>query len=390
MNKIQNNMVRNAVRKIALNEVLPYAKEMDVTGEFPWDVVNTIRKYGIMGCNISRDYGGAGLDEYAESIIIEELAYACPSVTLILDAHHISSHLFEKYASDELKERHLRDIATGEKLCCFAISEPMAGSDAQAIQSSAYLDGEEWVLNGQKTWITNFSVSDIYLIAAKNDPNKGARGISLFMVEKDAPGFFIGHKEDKMGMRGSDTGELFMEDCRIPKENLIGELGKGFYYGMEALDIGRSIIGAMSIGIIRRCLDESVKYANDTKAFGKSIGNFQGVSFKIADMRIWVEAISALSNSICEKRVNKERFTVEAASLKAFSSECAKRSADYAIQIHGGNGYSREFVPERLLRDSRVPEIMEGTTEIQKIIIGNAALSGKKFWRSENENCSMY
>lgn len=378
MNKKQNDMVRKAVREIALNEVMPYDKEMDMTGEFPWHVINEIAKYGLFGCIDDPAYGGAGLDPWAEAIMTEELAYASSSVAITLDAHFLASHIFAKYANKELKDRLLPDITAGKKICCFALTEPSAGSDAASIQSTAYLDGDEWVLNGQKAWITNYSVSGVYQFAVKTDKTKGSKGISVIMVEAGNPGLKFGHKEDKMGIRGSNTGEIYLENCRVPKENLIGELGKGFKYCMEVLDVGRALIGAMAVGVIRRAMDESIKYANERKAFGKSIGQFQAVSFKIADMKIALETTQALSDRICELRTNKQPFSIEAACLKAFGSKMAMLSADEAIQVHGGNGYSKEFVPERLLRDAKILEIGEGTTEIQKMIIGNTMLASKK------------
>ena len=378
MNKIQNEMVRKAVREIALNEIMPYDYEMDQKNEFPWHVINEISKYGIFGCMNDPKYGGAGLDPWAEAIMTEELAYASPSVALTVDAHYLSSHIFYKYANEELRERLMPDIVAGKKICCFALTEPSAGSDAAAIQATAELDGDEWVLNGQKSWITNFSVSGVYLFAVKTDKDKGHRGISVIMVEAGTPGLKFGPPEDKMGVRGSNTGEIFLENCRVPKENLIGEEGRGFRYCMEVLDVGRALIGAIGVGSIKRAMDESIKYANERKAFGRPIGKFQGVSFKIADMKIAYESAQALSDRICEKRTNNERFSTEAACLKAYASKQAMISADSAIQIHGGNGYSKEFVPERLLRDAKILEIGEGTTEIQKMIIGNTMLASQK------------
>lgn len=378
MDKRQNEMVRKMVRELTKNEVMPYDREMDQTGEFPWHVIREIGKYGIFGVVNDPEYGGAGLDPYAEAIMIEELAYGSSSVAFTVNAHFLGSHLFARHASKDLKDKYFRDIISGDKLCCFGLTEPGAGSDAAGIQSTAVLDGDEWVLNGQKTWITNFSVGDIYLVAVKTDKDKGTRGISVFLIEKGNPGLRIGHEEDKMGVRGSDTGEFYLEDCRIPKENLIGELGKGFTYAMEVLDIGRVLVGSMAIGVIRRAIDESVKYANERKAFGRSIGKFQGVSFKVADMEMSLVHAEALSEKIAEKRLKGEPFTVEAACLKAYASDAAMRAADYAIQIHGGNGYSKEFIPERLLRDAKILEIAEGTTEILKMIIGNSSLNKKR------------
>jgi butyryl-CoA dehydrogenase len=377
MNVKQNDMVRKMARELVKNEVMPYDKEMDQKAEFPWHVMKEIAKYGVFGLTEDPAYGGAGLDSYAEAIFTEEMAYGSSSVAITLDAHYLASHIFAKYASKELKDRLMPDINSGNCIGCFALTEPSAGSDAAGIKSTAHLEGDEWVINGQKAWITNYSVSGFYLLAVLTDKTKGTRGISVIMVEKGNPGLKFGHKEDKMGIRGSDTGELFMSNCRVPKGNLIGELGKGFKYCMEVLDIGRHLIGAMSVGVIRRCMDESVKYANERKAFGQSIGKFEAISFKIADMKIAIETTSALTEKICELRENKQPFSVPAACLKAYGGQRAVWCADSAIQIHGGNGYSKEFVPERLLRDAKILEIGEGTTEIQKMIIGNSMLSMK-------------
>ncbi len=377
MNIKQNEMVRKMARELVKNEVMPYDKEMDQKAEFPWYVIKEIAKYGAFGLTEDPAYGGAGLDSYAEAIFTEEMAYGSSSMAITLDAHYLAAHIFAKYASKELKDRLMPDINSGNCIGCFALTEPSAGSDAAGIKSTAHLDGDEWVINGQKAWITNYSVSGFYLLAVLTDKTKGTRGISVIMVEKGNPGLKFGHKEDKMGIRGSDTGELFMSNCRVPKGNLIGELGKGFKYCMEVLDIGRHLIGAMSVGVIRRCMDESVKYANERKAFGQSIGKFEAISFKIADMKIAIETTAALTEKICEMRENKQPFSVPAACLKAYGGQMAVWSADAAIQIHGGNGYSKEFVPERLLRDAKILEIGEGTTEIQKMIIGNSMLSMK-------------
>lgn len=381
MNKMQNDMVRKAVRDLAKNEIMPFDKDMDQTGQFPWHIINEIKKYGLFGVIDEPKYGGAGLDPYAESILIEELSYACPSISFTIVSHSLGSHLFSKYSNKELKEKYMKDIASGDKICCFAITEPSAGSDAASIECTAALDGDEWVINGHKTWITNYSTADIYLFAVKTDQTKGSRGISVIMVKKGNQGLILGHKEDKMGVRGSDTGEIYLENCRVPKENLIGELGKGFKYCMEIIDIGRALIGAMSIGIIRRSMHESVKYANERKAFGQNIGKFQGVLFKIADMKIALENASALNEKVCEKRTNKLAFSIEAACLKAYASVNAVKSANSAIQIHGGNGYSKDFIPERLFRDARILEIGEGTTEIQKMVIGNSVLNNNNIRR---------
>lgn len=378
MKNKQNEMVRKMVRELTKNEIMPYDREMDKTGEFPWHIIEKLRKHGIFGVTDDPEYGGAGLDEYAEAIMTEELAYGSSSVAFTINAHFLGKHLFVKHGSQELKDKYLRDIVTGDKLCCFGLTEPAAGSDAAGMETTAVLDGDEWVLNGQKTWITNFSVSGLYFVTAKTDPSKGTRGISMFIVERDNPGLRLGHEEDKMGVRGSNTGEFYLEDCRIPKGNLVGELNRGFVYSMETLDIGRTLIGSMAIGIIRRSIDESVKYANERIAFGRSIGKFQAISFKIADMEISLAAAEALAEQVAQKRIDGKPFTVEAAQLKAFASEAAMRAADSAIQIHGGNGYSREFPPERLLRDAKILEIAEGTTEILKMIIGNTSLNKKR------------
>jgi len=303
MNVKQNDMVRKMARELVKNEVMPYDKEMDQKAEFPWHVMKEIAKYGVFGLTEDPAYGGAGLDSYAEAIFTEEMAYGSSSVAITLDAHYLASHIFAKYASKELKDRLMPDINSGNCIGCFALTEPSAGSDAAGIKSTAHLEGDEWVINGQKAWITNYSVSGFYLLAVLTDKTKGTRGISVIMVEKGNPGLKFGHKEDKMGIRGSDTGELFMSNCRVPKGNLIGELGKGFKYCMEVLDIGRHLIGAMSVGVIRRCMDESVKYANERKAFGQSIGKFEAISFKLADMKIAIETTAALT----EKDMRAER-----------------------------------------------------------------------------------
>ncbi|MBS7528575.1 acyl-CoA dehydrogenase family protein [Fusibacter paucivorans] len=367
---IQNELLRKTVRQFIENEIEPHAKEMDLTGEFPWQVIKKMAKLGMFGVAIDESWGGAGMNADAEVIVLEELARSSASVALTLDAHNLALYPIYHHADEALKKRVMKSLATGEKLCAFGLTEPGCGSDAANIQCTAVKKQDHYVLNGQKAWLTNFSVSDYYVIAAKTDRSAGARGVSLFLVERDNPGLHIGQEEDKFGMRGSNTGEITLENCEIPLENLIGIENKGFAYAMETLDIGRMAIGAIAIGIIVRALEEAKAYAQQRAAFGKPIAKYQAVQFMIADMEINLFASRTMLRNVVAKRNRGENITQDVAKLKVFSSEAATKAALDAIQIFGGNGYSKEYPVERLMRDAKLLEIGEGTTQILRMLIG--------------------
>lgn len=370
----EQEMIRKMVRDFTEKEVAPYDAEMDRKGEFPWEIIKKMSENGLFGVSFPEEYGGAGADAVCEAITLEELARGSGSVSITLNAHMLCAHPILYFGSEEQKKKYLPDLVAGKKLGAFALTEPAAGSDAAGIQTTATLDGNEYILNGQKAWITNFSVADIVLVAAKTDPEVGAKGISLFIVEKGTPGFIVGDKEDKMGIRGSDTGELIFDNCRIPRENLLGEEGQGFKIAMLALDSGRFGIGAMGVGIAQHAMEEAIKYAKERVAFGKPIAKFQAIQFMIADMAMEIQAARNLVYQAAFKRDNGERFTVDAAMAKLFASEVAMKTTRNAIQIFGGYGYSREYPVERLLRDAKILEIGEGTSEILRMVIGGSVL----------------
>ncbi len=370
----EQEMIRKMVRDFTEKEVAPYDMEMDRTGEFPWEIIKKMSENGLFGISFPEEYGGAGADAICEAITLEELARGSGSVSITLDAHMLCANPIERFGTEEQKKKYLPDLVAGTKLGAFALTEPSGGSDAASIQTTAILDGDEYVINGQKAWITNFSVADTVLVAAKTNPEAGAKGISVFIVEKGTPGFIIGDKEDKMGIRGSDTGELIFDNCRIPKENLLGGEGQGFKIGMVALDSGRFGIGAMGVGIAQHAMEEAIKYAKERVAFGKPIAKFQAIQFMVADMAMEIQAARNLVYQAAYKRDVGERFSNDAAMAKLFASEVAMKTTKNAIQIFGGYGYSREYPVERLLRDAKILEIGEGTSEILRMVIGGTVL----------------
>ncbi|MCT8978363.1 acyl-CoA dehydrogenase family protein [Clostridium sp. CX1] len=368
----EQEMIKNMVREFTEKEVAPYDGEMDKKGEFPWHIIDKMRENDIFGIPFPEEYGGAGADAICEAITLEELGRGSASVAITLDAHMLCANPMHLFGTEEQKKKYLPDLVSGKKLGAFGLTEPCAGSDAAGIQTMAKLEEDHYVLNGRKAWITNFSVADVYIIAAKTNPDAGVKGISAFIVEKGTPGFIIGDKEDKMGVRGSDTGELIFDNCKIPKENLLGSEGQGFKIAMIALDSGRMGVGAFGVGIAQHAMEEAIKYANQRTAFGKNIGKFQAIQFMIADMATEIAAARNLVYAAAFKRDCKERFSLEAAMAKLYSAEAAMKITKNAIQVFGGYGYSREYPVERLLRDAKILEIGEGTSEILRMVIGGS------------------
>jgi butyryl-CoA dehydrogenase len=372
--KEEYKLIRKMMRDFTASHVSPKAHIIDQSAHFDWDVIRHMSKSGIFGTAFPEAYGGAGLDSFAEAIVLEELARCSASVALTLLAHNLVPYTLYHHGSEGLKDRYLRQLISGQSLGAFALTEPETGSDVASIRTSAEADGGNYLLNGGKAWITNFSVSNVYIIAAKTDRTKGARGISLFLVEKEAPGLIIGSEEKKLGMRGTNTGSLAFDNCKIPAANLIGEPERGFVYAMEALDIGRMSMSAMAIGIMQRAYEESIIYARERQAFGKNIGSFQSIHNMIADMRISLQASRAMLYEVAMKRKAGEKYALDVAMLKVYSSETAVKAALDAIQIFGANGYSSEYPVECLLRDAKLLEIGEGTSQILRMIIGTDAL----------------
>jgi alkylation response protein AidB-like acyl-CoA dehydrogenase len=327
---------------------------------------------GLMGMGVPPEYNGAGVDTISYSLALQEIGYACASTAVIMSVHNsVSCGPIYRFGSEYLKENYLKPLAAGEKLGCFAITEPSAGSDPASQKTTAKKDGDSYILNGTKAWITSGKNSDVVVCSAYTDKSKKQRGISAFILDKDMPGFIVGPDEDKMGQRASDSTSLIFEDCRVPAENLLGEEGQGFIISMTALDEGRIGIASMSVGIGQACLDAAINYSKEREQFGTTLSKFQGIRWMIADMAVQVEAARLLTFNAAAMKDNKERFTSEASMAKLFASETANKVAYQALQIHGGYGYSKEYPVERYYRDARVTTIYEGTSEIQRIVIAN-------------------
>lgn len=365
-----HEMIRDTAREFAINEVAPTATERDVSSEFPYDAVNKMGELGFMGMMVSPDWGGAGLDAVSYVVAMEEISKIDASVGVIMSVNNsLVCWAVEAYGTDEQKEKYLRPLASGEKLGAYALSEPEAGSDATQQRTVAIRDGDDWLLDGTKNWITNGTTADVYLVYAQTDREKGYKGISCFIVEKGTPGFTQGVKEDKLGIRSSDTCSLQFQDVRVSAASMLGPEGRGFNIAMETLNGGRIGIAAQALGIAQGALDLALKYSKERKAFGRPICELQAIQFKLADMETKVSAARALVYAAAAAKDRGDRFVKEAAMAKLYASRVAVEIALEAIQIHGGYGYVREYKVERYLRDAKITEIYEGTSEIQHIVI---------------------
>ncbi len=366
----EQQMLYDMVHDFAQNEVKPIAAEIDETCRFPWETVKKMGELGLMGIVFPEEYGGAGMDTVCYSIAVEELSRVCASHGITLAAHiSLGVNPIYSFGNEEQKREWLPGLCTGEILAAFGLTEPNAGSDAGATQTTAQREGGSWVLNGTKRFITNASVSEVYSVTAVTDKSKGTRGISSFIVPKGTPGFSIDRKENKLGIRGSDTAGLIFEDCRIPAENLLGAEGEGFKHFLEILDGGRISIAAMALGIAQGAFDEALKYAREREQFGRPISSFQAIQFKLADMATWIDAARHLTYHASRLKDNGKNFIKEACMAKLFASEVATKIAEDAVQIHGGYGYTRDYPVERIWRDAKLCEIGEGTSEIQRLVI---------------------
>lgn len=371
----EQQMIRKMVRDFAEREIMPIAQETDETGEFPWETIHKMAPLGLLGLPIPEEYGGAGADNVSFTIALEEIARACGSTAITLDVHtSLACEPIYLFGTEEQKRKYLVPMARGEKLGAFGLTEPEAGSDAGATKTRAVLDGDEWVINGQKIFITNGSIAEVVIIAAVTDPEKGTRGISNFIVEKDTPGFRPGREEEKMGLKGSVTSELFFDDCRVPKENLLGKEGDGFKQFLITLDGGRIAIGAMAVGLAQAAFEKAVAYSKERVQFGQPIANFQAIQWMIADMATEIGAARLLVYWAAWLKDTGVRFTKEAAMAKLYASEAAERACYKALQIHGGYGYMKEYDVERYYRDNRLCAIAEGTSEIQRLVIARQVL----------------
>ncbi len=369
-------MARTLFSEFAENEVKPYAEEVDETEEFPRGTVEKLEKYGFMGIPIPREYGGQGCDSLTYVMCVEEISKRCATTGVIVSAHtSLCCDPILKFGSPAQKDEFLKPLASGEKLGAFALTEPGAGTDAAGVQTKAVLEGEEYVLNGSKIFITNGKEADIYIIFALTDPSKGTKGMSAFIVEKGTPGFTFGTKERKMGIRGSSTYELIFRDCRIPRENMLGQEGKGFSIAMGTLDGGRIGIAAQALGIAEGALEATVAYVKQRKQFGRTIAQFQNTQFTLADLAAKVEAAKLLVYKAAYAKDTQKRFSVEAAMAKLFAAETAMEVTTKCVQLHGGYGYTREYAVERMMRDAKITEIYEGTSEVQRMVISGSLLS---------------
>ncbi|WP_195946627.1 acyl-CoA dehydrogenase [Paraclostridium bifermentans] len=367
---VKYELLKQMYREFTENEVAPIAHEIDEEEKFPYETVEKMGKYGFLGIPFPKVYGGEGGDYLGYAIAVEELSKACATTGVIVSAHTslCASPIFE-FGTEEQKEKFLVPLAKGEKLGAFGLTEPNAGTDAAGQQTTAVLDDGEYVLNGTKVFITNAGPADIYVVMAMTDKSKGTRGISAFIVEKGTEGFSIGKKEKKLGIRGSATCELIFENCRIPKENILGKEGQGFKIAMKTLDGGRIGIAAQALGIAQGALDVTVSYVKERKQFGKSIAAFQNTQFELADMKTKVEAARHLVYNAATKKDLEKSYSVEAAMAKLYAAEVAMEVTTKAVQLHGGYGYTREYEVERMMRDAKITEIYEGTSEVQKMVI---------------------
>ncbi len=380
----EHEMARALFKEFAEKEVKPLAIEVDETEEFPRATVEKMAKAGFLGIPIPKEYGGQGCDILTYAMCVEELAKVCGTTAVIVSAHtSLCCDPILTYGTDEQKQKYLPDLASGKKLGAFGLTEPGAGTDAQGQQTKAVLEGDEWVLNGSKIFITNGKEADVYVIFAitgmVEKRGRMTKEISAFIVEKGTPGFSFGTKEKKMGIRGSSTYELIFTDCRIPKENMLGAQGKGFGIAMHTLDGGRIGIAAQALGIGEGALERTVEYVKERKQFGRAIGAFQNTQFQLANMATNAQAAQMLVyKAACTKdqytKDHKTSYSVEAAQAKLYAAEMAMDVTTKAVQLHGGYGYTREYEVERMMRDAKITEIYEGTSEVQRMVISGALL----------------
>ncbi|NQU12767.1 MAG: acyl-CoA dehydrogenase [Desulfobacteraceae bacterium] len=368
----EQRMIQAMVRDFAREEILPTASERDRSGEFPAEILKKMGELGLMGMSVPPEYNGAGVDTVSYSVALQEVAYACASTAVVMSVHNsVACGPIYLYGSEYLKETHLKPLAAGTKIGSFALTEAGAGSDPASQKAKAVREGDDYVINGTKMFITTGKNSDLTVVTAYTDRDKKHRGISAFVVEKGTPGFYVGKEEEKMGLRASDTVELIFDECRVPVQNLLGQEGDGFVIAMASLDGGRIGIASQSVGLAQACLDAAVSYSKERIQFNKPIAKFQGIRWMIADMATQLEAARLLTFNAAAMRDRGEDFSAAASMAKVFASEMANKVAYQALQIHGGYGYIREFSLERYYRDARVFTIYEGTSEIQRRVIAN-------------------
>jgi len=365
-----HDLIRQTARQFAQEEILPSVIERDKNAQFPTEIIKKLGELGFMGMMVSPDWGGSGLDAVSYVIAMEEISKVDASVGVVMSVNNsLVCWAIESFGNDEQKEKFLRPLATGEKLGAFCLSEPEAGSDATQQHTSAALENGNWVINGTKNWITNGTTADLYLVMAQTDRDKKHKGITCFIVERDRAGFEPGLKEDKLGIRSSDTCSIGLTNVTVPPENILGEAGRGFNIAMEVLNGGRIGIAAQALGIAQGAFERALEYSTQRKAFGKPIADLQAIQFKLAEMSVKIEASRLMILRAATMKDKHERFVKEAAQAKLLASKTAVEVTLEAIQIHGGYGYVREYHVERMLRDAKITEIYEGTSEIQHIVI---------------------
>lgn len=368
--------IRDAIRELCDKEIAPKAAELDRTHEFPWANFRLLAQQGYLCMQIPEEYGGAGLDYLSYAIVTEELARACASTSVIYEVHNsLHSEAIFQFGTEEQRQKYLPRLAAGEILGAYALTEPGAGSDAGSIKTRAVLEGGHYVLNGQKTFITSGGQADSYIVMASTDPAKGSRGISAFIIENGNPGMSFGKPEEKMGIRASHTTDIFFNDCRVTKENLLGKEGEGFKIALASLDGGRIGIAAQAVGITQAALDIATQYAKTRVQFGQPIASFQAIQWKLADMATDLEAARLLLYRAAFLRSQGVRATKETSMAKMFASDMAMKHTVEAVQVLGGYGYMTEYKVERLVRDAKITQIYEGTNEIQRMVIARHLLS---------------
>ncbi len=371
----EQEMIRLMARDFAKKELEPFASEWDRKGIFPLETIKKMGNLGLFGMMVPTEFGGSGAGAVAYSLALQEIAYTCASSAVTMSVANLATEPLLKFGTPTQKEKWLLGLAQGMLLGAFALTEPNAGSDPGSMTTTAVLKKDRYIINGTKVFITHGQYADIINLIARTGPEKGTRGLSAFIIEKGTPGFTIGSKEDKLGLRASNTVELVFNDCEIPVENLLGNPGEGFKIAMLALDSGRIGIASQAVGIARACMDEAIAYSKERKQFGKTINSFQAIQFMIADAATKIEAASWLTLAAAYRKDRGLKFTKEASMAKLFSSETANTVAYMALQIHGGYGYTKNYKIERLFRDARATTIYEGTSEIQRIVIARETIN---------------
>ncbi|MEM7348391.1 MAG: acyl-CoA dehydrogenase [Chloroflexota bacterium] len=375
----EHKMIRDAARDFAQNEIAKVVAEYDESGEFPYETIKKMGQLGFMGIEVPEEYGGAGLDTVSYVLALEEINKVCASHGVIMSVNNsLYAHGILHFGTEAQKQKYLAPVASGEAVGAYSLTEPMSGSDAGTMKSRAVRDGDEYVINGTKSWVTSGPAADYIVLFTMTNPEAGHKGITAFLIDTDKPGFHRGRKEDKLGIRASATSELHFDNYRCPAENILGEEGGGFKIAMTVLDVGRIGIAAQALGIAEGAYEASVHYARERQAFGGPIGQFQGIQWKIADMKCRIEASRLLIYKAAlakqESKKTGARFTTESSVAKLYASETAMFCAHQGVQIHGGMGYSKEMPLERFFRDAKITEIYEGTSEVQRMVIARNEL----------------